>query len=470
MVADTATYSFADLLSNIVDNRGKTCPVAEDGLPLIATNCVKNETLFPVFEKVRYVDQKTYESWFRGHPEPGDMIFVTKGSPGNVCWTPDPVNFCIAQDMVAIRANQEIVDPRYLFALLRTPATQSRILNMHVGTLIPHFKKGDFKNLFFEIPTDKGLQRAIGEIYLSFCEKIELNRQMNATLEAMAQALFKSWFIDFDPVIDNALATGNPIPEPLQVRAEARKALGDQRKPPLTQMSREAGSRELPEAIQKQFPSSFVFNEEMGWIPEGWEVQPLDAIVNLIGGGTPKTSVDEYWGGEIPWFSVVDAPNPSDVFVLNTEKTITQEGLENSSAKVLPKGTTIISARGTVGKCAVVARPMAMNQSCYAIRGKDNLPDYYTYYTILLRVSDLQQRGHGSVFNTITRDTFRSIKTCVGSPELLRLFDQTVSPYMDRIVNNIEQISSLSQSRDALLPKLLSGQVRIPDIEKLEAA
>jgi type I restriction enzyme S subunit len=117
-------YSFAELLSNIVDNRGKTCPVDEDGLPLIATNCVKNDTLYPVFEKVRYVNQETYKTWFRGHPEPGDIIFVCKGSPGNACWTPDPVNFCIAQDMVAIRANKKLVDPKFLFALLRSPTTQ----------------------------------------------------------------------------------------------------------------------------------------------------------------------------------------------------------------------------------------------------------------------------------------------------------------------------------------------------------
>jgi len=233
--------------------------VDETGLPLIATNCVKNETLYPVFQKVRYVSQHTYDTWFRGHPEPADMIFVCKGSPGNVCWTPDPVNFCIAQDMVAIRADDEIVDPKFLFALLRSPKTQQRILNMHVGTLIPHFKKGDFKNLFFDIPNDRGVQKAIGNIYFMLSNKIELNRRMNETLEAMVQALFRSWFVDFDPVIDKALDAGNPIPELLQKRAEARQALGNQRKP-------------LPASIAQHFPDRFVFNEDLGWIPRDWEV------------------------------------------------------------------------------------------------------------------------------------------------------------------------------------------------------
>ena len=105
-------YSFKDLLVEIVDNRGKTCPTANAGIPLIATNCIKNDVLYPVFEKVRYVDQDTYDNWFRGHPEPDDMIFVCKGSPGRVAWVPDPINFCIAQDMVAIRADKSKVYPK----------------------------------------------------------------------------------------------------------------------------------------------------------------------------------------------------------------------------------------------------------------------------------------------------------------------------------------------------------------------
>jgi type I restriction enzyme, S subunit len=232
-----------------------------------------------------------------------------------------------------------------------------------------------------------------------------------------------------------------------------RAALGDQRKP-------------LPAAIQKQFSNRFVFNEDMGWAPEGWDVVPLDSIIELIGGGTPKTSVEEYWGGEIPWFSVVDAPSTSDIFVINTEKQISSAGLENSSAKLLPVGTTIISARGTVGKCAIVGAPMAMNQSCYGIRGIGGYRDYYVYYTILLRVADLQQRGHGSVFNTITRDTFRSIKTVACPHELSDFFDESVEEFLAKIVLNLRQTEGLAALRDTLLPKLLSGQLRIPEAEK----
>src|SRR3984885_13897494 len=140
----SSLLSFNSLLSRVVDNRGRSCPTSSAGFPLIATNCVKNATLYPVFEKVRYVDKQTYREWFRGHPEPGDIIFVTKGSPGQVCLTPDPVSFCIAQDMVAVRADRTKIYPPYLFAALRSEPVQNAISNMHVGSMIPHFKRGDF--------------------------------------------------------------------------------------------------------------------------------------------------------------------------------------------------------------------------------------------------------------------------------------------------------------------------------------
>ena len=108
---------FASVLCNVVDNRGRTCPTAATGLPLIATNCVSNDLLYPAFEKVRFVNDVTYKTWFRGHPLPGDLLFVTKGTPGRVCMVPDPVEFCIAQDMVPIRADSKKVYPRYLLLL-----------------------------------------------------------------------------------------------------------------------------------------------------------------------------------------------------------------------------------------------------------------------------------------------------------------------------------------------------------------
>ena len=153
--------------------------------------------------------------------------------------------------------------------------------------------------------------------------------------------------------------------------------------------------------------------------------------------------------------------------VIDTEKKITEEGLKNSSTKRLRSGTTIISARGTVGRCALVGVEMTMNQSCYGIQGADGASDSYTYYSIRHYVSDLQQRGHGSVFNTITRDTFRSIELPFGSTELTEAFEGQVGDLLTRIKGNLQEQSTLTKLRDTLLPKLISGELLISEAQKV---
>ncbi len=135
----------------------------------------------------------------------------------------------------------------------------------------------------------------------------------------------------------------------------------------------------------------------------------LSDIMDLIGGGTPKTSKSEYWGGDIPWLSVKDFSDDYR-YVYETEKCITQSGLEKSSTKLLNKGDIIISSRGTVGELATIPYPMAFNQSCYGLRAKKEIVDEdFLYYLIKYNIAKLKNNTHGSVFDTITRDTFESI-------------------------------------------------------------
>ena len=114
---DCSRVPITELLSFIVDNRGKTVPTASCGHKLIATNCVTNNTLFPVYEKIRYISDETYNTWFRSHPLPGDILFVNKGTPGRVCMVPDSVDFCIAQDMIALRADSKKIYNKYCYML-----------------------------------------------------------------------------------------------------------------------------------------------------------------------------------------------------------------------------------------------------------------------------------------------------------------------------------------------------------------
>src|SRR5690606_38757786 len=237
---------FTDVLAYIVDNRGRTCPVGSEGTPLIATNCIDGESLYPSYLTNRFVSPDTYATWFRGHPEPGDILFVCKGSPGRTCLVPDPVDFCIAQDMVAVRADKNKIYPKYLFAALRSPIVQNQIANMHVGTMIPHFKKGDFDKLLIPM-SPAHIQRAIGDFYFSISERISLLRETNKTLEAIAQAIFKSWFVDFDPV---------------RAKMEGRQPEG------------------MDEETAALFPDSFE-ESELGLIPSGWLLVNVEYLCTL---------------------------------------------------------------------------------------------------------------------------------------------------------------------------------------------
>jgi type I restriction enzyme S subunit len=453
MGSETTRYSFAELLSNVVDNRGKTCPVSEEGLPLIATNCVKNDTLYPVFEKVRRIDQETYENWFRGHPEPGDLIFVTKGAPGNVCWTPSPVNFCIAQDMVAIRANSKIIDSKYLFALLRAPSTQASIVNMHVGTMIPHFKKGDFKNLFFDIPTDIVLQKEIGKIYFDFCRKIELNRQINITLESMAQALFRSWFVDFDPVIDNALAAGKPIPYELEAKAQRRAALGDQQ-------------QSLPAQIQQLFPSSFVLNEEMGWVPEGWGSLPVYERAKFVNGASFKDSHFSADRSGLPIIKIAEIKNGVSGQTKFTE-------LDFDSRYRMKDGDIVFSWSGnpetSIDTFIWMGGEGWLNQHIFKVCLKSE-DDYSFVYTMLKNLKpvfteiarDKQTTGLGHV----TAGDMKKLHIISPPSLVLREFNKLASKFIKRRNSGVRELNSLVLTRDGLLPKLLSGQIRMPEAEQ----
>jgi type I restriction enzyme S subunit len=204
-----------------------------------------------------------------------------------------------------------------------------------------------------------------------------------------------------------------------------------------------------------------MIDSELGEIPEGWRVGELNDIINLIGGGTPKTSIDEYWNGNIPWYSVVDASNGNDSFVIDTEKKITKLGLDNSSTKILRERTTIISARGTVGKLAIVGIKMAMNQSCYGIVGKNYFGDYFVFFQIKDTVKKLKRNVHGAVFDTITSSTFSNIDITIAQQPITEKFEKITSSLMNRVLNNVLEIQTLTTLRDTLLPKLMSGELRV---------
>jgi restriction endonuclease S subunit len=357
-------------------SRMKADTYVANGVPVIrGTNISGTRALDGEFV---FVSEETADQLRACNVHAGDLVFPHRGAIGQVAIVPSDSaeRFMLSTSLMKLTCDTQIVDPKFIFYFFRSPRGRQALLQhaSTVGTPGIGQPLTSLRSIRVPVPPlDE--QRAISHILGTLDDKIELSRRMNATLETMARALFTSWFVDFDPVRANA----------------------------------EGGKPDTSTLLTKLFPDSFE-DSELGEIPRGWEIRRFADTLDIMGGGTPKTSTAEYWNGDIPWFSVADAPNTSEVWVADTLKKITQEGADNSSTRILPVGTTIVSARGTVGKVALVAVPMAMNQSCYGLRGKLGARGYFTFFAIRELVTRLLQHAHGSVFNTITRDTLAGLR------------------------------------------------------------
>ena len=437
---------FTDLLLTIVDNRGRTCPVGVSGLPLIATNCIDRSNLYPSYDTTRFVSQETYKTWFRGHPQPGDILFVCKGSPGRTNLVPDPVDFCIAQDMVAVRADPQKVYPKYLFAALRSSVVQSQIDNMHVGTMIPHFKKGDFGKLNIPVPSYAD-QREIGDLYFTLTERIAFLRETNATLEAIAQALFKSWCIDFDPV---------------RAKLEGRAPEG------------------MDEATAALFPDEFE-ESELGLVPSGWRLVPFGQLLcHTIGGDWGSDVPDDKNDARVAIIRGTDIPDlqsgaNSRVPVRYTsQKKLATRKLEDGDivlevsggSKDQPTGRSLYLTAGLLGQFDCPVEPASF---CRLLRPNSKdigvlLGQHLTYIYAQGKTWEYQNQSTG-IANFQTTHFLETELVAVPSDDVLATFAEAIRPMINRA--HLTQIQELAALRDTLLPRLISGQLHLPEAQEL---
>lgn len=418
---DWGAEALNDSVSNIVDNRGKTCPTADVGMPLIATNCIKEYGLYPTWEKLRYVDDKTYKNWFRGHPEPNDILFVNKGTPGGVCLVPDPVPFCIAQDMVALRAAPKKFEWKYLFAALRSRFVRSQIEALNVGTSIPHLKKTDFKRIIIPKPSVSE-QIVIGEIYFSLCKKIELNLQMNKTLEDMAMALYKHWFVDFGPFQEGAFV-----------------------------------------------------QSELGEIPEGWEVKRLDDVVELIidhRGKTPKKLGGDWSDSPSGCFEAISAKNIKGGKIVKPEtiKFLSNELYRKWMKVPLRDKDILLTSEAPIGEYYFILNKTdyCLSQRLFALRADPQILCPEILYCFISSNSGHQQllgRGSGSTVQGIKQSELRKLVITVPKMEAQIKVSKRLLNYFQLMRNNYTENQTLTTLRDTLLPQLISGEVRVNNIE-----
>lgn len=324
------------------------------------------------------------------------------------------------------------VHPEFLHYLLRSREYRHWVVSSATGSTVKHTSPGRICTYQFALPPIS-VQTGIGAVLTALDDRITLLRETSATLEAIAQALFKSWFVDFDPVRAKA--------EGLEPQA-------------------------MDSTTAALFPDSFE-ESELGVVPTGWRVGSILDIANLLSGGTPKTDRAEYWGGDIPWASAKDVSQAANSILTCTDRTITDLGLQKSSTKMIPAYSTVVVARGaTTGRMVMFGKSMAMNQTCYALESKVGTP-IALYLVLKKEIDALTQKAHGSVFDTITTSTFSASKTLLIPNTLLRCFESVAGPLFHRMLAGTQKAETLTQLRDTLLPRLISGQLRLPGAEEM---
>lgn len=275
-------------------------------------------------------------------------------------------------------------------------------------------------------------QISISQLGEALDGRIHNLRQTNVTLEAITQALFKSWFVDFEPVRANA---------------EGREPQG------------------MDAATAALFPSEFE-DSELGPIPKGWHVEEIGRAVSCVGGATPSTKDETFWAAGIHhWATPKDLSGLQAPILTTTERLITDAGVARISSGLLPAGTLLMSSRAPIGYLAIAAVPTAINQGFIAMPPGGQLPPSYLLFWARTNMELIKQKANGSTFMEISKTAFRPIRVVVPSAEVITAFSAVAEPLLKRIELNERHKSTLAETRDTLLPRLISGKLRPPEVD-----
>lgn len=438
-MSDLRTEPLAALIELVIDHRGKTPKklggdFTASGVPVLSAKNVKAGTLVGV-DEIRFISEDMYSRWMKDELRHGDVLLTSEAPLGETYFLPPDSRFCLGQRLFGLRARRDLLEPRYFYYLLRSRHVQAGLHARATGTTASGIRQSELLKVPIPFVDSLSEQRAIAHVLGTLDDKIELNRQMNETLEEMARAIFKSWFVNFDPV---------------KAKAEGRQPVG---------MDAETAAL---------FPDSFE-DSELGPVPAGWTVAPIGDAVTCVGGATPSTKEPLYWGGDHAFATPKDLAQLAAPVLMETDKHITDAGVRRISSRLLPKGTVLLSSRAPIGYLAITEIPMAINQGFIAMICDGELPNYYCRLWASVNAAVIENQANGTTFLEISKRAFRPIPIVVPSRPVLDRFTRMVEPHHRAVVANLRESRTLSELRDTLLPRLVSGQLRIPDAENMLA-
>lgn len=392
------------------------------------------------------VSDRDVERLYRYRLEEGDIVFSRVGSVDRRALVRrEEKGWLFSGRCLRVRPNTALVDSEFLSYYLGLPSFKDYIRGVAVGATMPSINTKILSEAPVRLPGDVTAQRRIGRLLGRLDDKIELNRRMNETLEAMAQAIFRDWFVDFGPVrrklageIDPVTIMGGLAPDP--ARAAELAAL---------------------------FPARL---DEDG-LPEGWTDCPIGDQVEIAGGSTPSTADDSLWfPAEHRWATPKDLSNMSDLALFETGRRISSAGLAKITSGLLPAGTVLLSSRAPIGYLAIAQEPVAINQGFIALKPTADHGSAYLYLWCKANMEAILANANGSTFQEISKKNFRPITSATpDEPGILRTFGEIAQPLIDRIVSAARENRALAEARDYLLPRLMSGQVQVGDAAVVEA-
>ncbi len=407
--------------------------IVEDGVPIVRVNNIRDGRI--ELADVMKIAPEIESKYLRTRLNGGEVLITIVGSVGQVAIVPESLKgFNIARAVAVIHPRED-VSPQWLAICLRSPLSQHLLGSRANTTVQTTINLKDLRELPVPMPPIAERQK-IEELIYFLDDRIALLRETNATLEAIAQALFKSWFVDFDPV--HAKARG----EPPQGMDDATAAL---------------------------FPDSFE-ESELGMIPKGWRVEPIGDAVECVGGGTPNTKNTEFWEPEeFAWTTPKDLSGIQSPVLLETERKLSAIGLAKVSSGLLPIGSLLMSSRAPIGYLAITQIPVAINQGYIAMLPGGCLPPIYLLFWCQQNMEVIKNHANGSTFMEISKKAFRPLPAIIPDESIISAFTDLAEPLFARLVANEQQAQTLAQLRDTLLPKLISGRLRLPEAEALLA-
>ena len=378
---------------------------ADEGITFLRSQNIEPFKLNLELSQLKFITPDFHSKIQKSALRAGDIAIVRTGYPGTACVIPDTLGDANCADLVIARPSQG-VDSRFICYVINSPYTKAMIGGSLVGSAQKHFNVGVAKRL--EIPCPPlPIQQKITSILSAYDDLIENNQKRIRLLEEAAQRLYQEWFVKF----------------------------------------RFPGWKEV---------------EMVNGLPEGWERKQIGEVCDTIGGGTPSTKEPRFWeGGEIIWFSPTDLSKKNSLVLLDSATKITQEGLKNSSAKILPPRTILMSSRATIGLFGIINKPCSTNQGFISIIPKNADFRYYFLFNLISRKLEIINNANGSIFKEITKKKFREMEVLMPPAELAKRFNSLTEIFLGQVENLEMQNQKLKEARDLLLPRLMNQTIEV---------